>query len=351
MATTQLAAVIGNANVFGQWVLEETMRLSGIDASPVVAEDDELNAWLATQGNIKWTGPKYDSLDRTQVEKVITQTDGAQFAGGTAAAVPLDITSHIEEAVRTERANWWSASKLSKYLNLRQSDPLQMIISDLAGYWAFRRQAMWLSAWLGVFADNDLAPGGSDTHTQFDLTLDRSNAGAFSAGVTNFTAENAIDTLGLMGDAEDDLGYIVTHSTVRRTMEKNDLLDVIKDSQPGQPKSYRGRPLIVNDEMTKGAGNVYHTYFMGAGCTRRGVGQPDDSFELAHFAEAANGGGQDVAFSRVRWCLHPKGYRFIGTPAGAGGATNAELAAAANWSRSAKERKQVKVARLITTES
>jgi len=351
MATTQLSDVIGNPQVFGQWLVEETKRLSGIDNSPIVVDDAELDDWLQREGNIKWTGPRYDSLDRTQVEKIITQTDGVQFSGGTAAAVPLNITSHIEEAVRTERANWWSASQLSKYLNLRQSDPLQAILNDLGGYWAFRRQAMWLSMWLGVFADNDLAPGGSDTHTQFDLTLDRSNGGVFSQGVTNFTAENAIDTLGLMGDAEDDLGYLVTHSVVRRTMEKNDLLDVIKDSTPGQPKSYRGRPIIVNDEMTKGAGNVYHTYFMGAGCTRRGVGTPDNAFEMGRFPEAANGGGQNVVFNRVRWCLHPKGYRFIGTPAGAGGVTNAELAAAANWSRSAKERKQIPVARLITTES
>lgn len=351
MATTQLSDVIGNPQVFGEWLVEETKKLSNIDNSPVVQDDDELNKWLREDGNIKWTGPRYDSLDRTAAEKIITQTDGVQFAGGTAAPVPLNITSHIEEAVRTERSNWWSASQLSKYLNLRQSDPLQAILNDLGKYWAFRRQAMWLAMWVGVFADNDLAPGGSDTHQQFDLSLDRSNGGAFVAGTTNFTAENAIDTLGLMGDAEDDLGYIVTHSVVRRTMEKNDLLDVIKDSTPGQPKSYRGRPIIINDEMTKGAGNIYHTYFMGAGCTRRGVGIPDDAVELARFAEAGNGAGQNVIFNRVRWCYHPKGYRFTGTPAAAGGVSNAELQTAANWSRSAKERKQVPVARLITTES
>jgi hypothetical protein len=351
MATTQLSDVIGNPQVFGQWLVEETKRLSNIDNSPIVQDDDELNQWLKSEGNIKWTGPRYDSLDRTQAEVVITQTDGVQFTGGTATPAPQKITSHIEEAVRTERSNWWSASQLSKYLNLRQDDPLQAILADLGGYWAFRRQAMWLASWVGVFAANDLAPVNGSTHTQFDLTLDRSNVGNFSAGITNFTAENAIDTLGLMGDAEDDLGYIVTHSTVRRTMEKNDLLDVIKDSAPGQPKSYRGRPIIINDEMTKGAGNVYHTYFMGAGCTRRGVGIPDEPVELARFAEAGNGAGQNVIFNRVRWCLHPKGYRFFGTPAAAGGATNAELQTAANWVRSAKERKQIPVARLITTES
>jgi hypothetical protein len=349
MATTTLANVIGNANVFGKWVVEQTKLLSGIDNSPIVQDDDELQEWINTKGNIKWTGPKYDSLDRTAVEKVITEADSV-LVGGAAPVAPLNILSHTEIAVRTERANWWSASKLSKYLNLEQDDPLGAILGDVAGYFAFRRQVYWLSTWIGVFADNDLAPGGSDTHTQFDLTLDRSNAGAFSAGTTNFTAENAIDAVNQMGDAEDDLGYIVTHSKVRSGMEKQDLLDSIKDSQGNKITVYRNRPIIVNDQMTKGAGGVHHTYFMGAGCTRRAIGTPDKPSELSNHPEAANGGGQEILWQRVRWCLHPKGYQFVGTPAAVGGVSNAELTAAANWSRSAKERKQIPVARLITTE-
>lgn len=350
MATTQLSDVIGDADVFGRWLVEVTKKLSNIGNSPVVQDDDELNEWLRTGGNIKHTAARYDSLSRSDAEVVITQTDGVEFSGGAAAPVPSGIDSHIEEAVRTERAKHWSASKLAKYLNLNQDDPLGAIEAEMGGYWSFREQAMWLALWKGVFADNDLDPDQGDTHTKGDLTLDRSNGGVFVAGATGFSAENAIDCLGLMGDAEDDLGYIVTHSKVRRTMEKNDLLDVVKDSLPGTPRTYRGRPLIINDEMTKGAGSIYHTYFMGAGCTRRGIGIPDDPVELARFPQAGNLAGQNVLIHRVRWCLHPKGYRFVGTPAAAGGATNAELETAANWSRSTPERKQIPVARLLTTE-
>lgn len=349
MATTLLADVIGDPDVFGGWVLEQTMLLSGIDSSPVVRDDPELQDWISNEGNLLWTGPRYDSLTRTDEELIITQADPTEF-GGAQLRAPLGIATHIETAVRWYAANWWSASKLSKYLNLRQSDPLQMIINEISEYWAFRRQVRFLSTWIGVFADNDLTPG-SGTHTQFDLTHDVSNGGVFADGATNFTAENFIDAVGLMGDAEDSLGYIITHSTVRRTMEKNDLLDTVKDSTPGQPRTYRGKPILVNDQMTKGAGNVYHTYVMGAGSTLRANGTPDRPFELAYYAAGGGGAGQEVAFSRQGGCYHPHGYRFIGTPAAAGGPTNAELQTAANWIRTAPERKQIKVVRIITTEA
>jgi hypothetical protein len=351
MATTVLADIIKDADVFGEWVTKQTKVLSGIDQSPVVVDDPDFDSALRDKGNMFWTGPRYNSLDRTAEEKIITEADDIAF-GGAALAAPLKLTTHIEQAVKYYAVNYWSASKLSKYFNLNQSDPLMAIRDDIAGYWAFRKQVRFLSSWIGVFADNDAAVGGSGgTHVVGDLTHDVSAAGVFDPGVTNFTAENFIDALGLMGDAEDDLGYIITHSTVRRTMEKADLLDVVKDSTPGQPKTYRGRPVIVNDNMTKGAGNIYHTYIFGAGSTGRGTGTPDRAFELAYFATGGGGAGQEVAISRVGGIYHPYGHKFVGTPAAAGGPTNAELQAAANWVRTTPERKQVAAVRLITTEA
>lgn len=351
MATTVLADIIKDADVFGQWVLEETTKHSNIEQSPVIVDDPELNNWLANDGNLKWVGPRWNSIDRTAAEKIVTEAD-AVAVGGAAPAAPTGITKFIEEAVRTERANWFSASKLSKYLNLRQADPLQMILSDVAKYWAYRRMQMFLNAWVGVFADNDAAPAGTE-HTQGDLTLNVStlNGSVFADGVNNFTAENFINACQKMGDRKTDLGFIVTHSVVESTMEKNDLLDVVKDSQPGQPSTYRGRPIIVNDDMTKGSGEVYHTYIFGAGSTGRGVANPDVPAELSRHAEAGNGAGQEVLWSRVRLCFHPYGHRFTGTPAAVGGVSNAELATGTNWLRTAPERKMIKAVRLITREA
>lgn len=348
MATTVLADIIDDADVFGQWVLEETTKHSNIEQSPVIVDDPELNSWLASEGNLKWTGPRWNSIDRTAAEKIITQAD-AVAVGGSAPAAPTGISTFIEEAVRSERANWFSASKLSKYLNLRQEDPLQLILNDVAGYWAYRRMQMFLSAWIGVFADNDAAPSGSE-HVAGDLTHNVSGS-SFLDGVTNITAANFIDAVQKMGDRKQDLGFIITHSVVESTLEKNDLLDTVKDSTPGALSTYRGRPILVNDDMTKGAGSIYHTYIFGAGSTGRGVGQPDNAIELSRHAEAGNGAGQDVLWSRVRLCYHPYGHRFTGTPAAVGGVSNAELQTGTNWLRTAPERKMIKAVRLITREA
>jgi len=336
----------------GGWILEQTKLISNIVNSPVCVSDPELQSWLETEGGSIFTCPRWDSLDRTVAPLTINQTMAVVF-GGTA-PTPNAIPTHIEQMVRLERAQVWSATKLAKYFNKDQADPIQAIVNDIAGYWAYRDQAAFLAAWVGVFADNDAAPAGTE-HTQGDLTLDVSDSGNFEDGVTNFTAENAIECVGLMGDAEDDLGYIVTHSKVRRTMEKNDLLDVVKDSTPGRLSSYRGRPIIVNDSMTKGSGNVYHTYFFGAGSTAVAMAQPDVPFEIARYADGGNGAGQEAVWSRIRRSIHPYGHKFVGSfTANTGGPTDAttsgNLGHAGSWERTVRERKQIKAARLITTE-
>jgi hypothetical protein len=353
MAATVLADVI-DPTPMGGWVLEKTMLLSGIDQSPAVVDDPDLNSWLESEGSMTWTGPRWDSLNRTAVELTINEMAPVVF-GGTA-PTPQGIDTHIETAVRVERAQVHSSTKLAKYYNSRQADPLDAIITDLAQYWLYRRQAYFLATWAGVFADNDAAVDSGGTHVAGDLTLNRSAAGVYSAGVTNMTASNFIDAVQLMGDDSDSLGYIVTHSVVRAGLEKADLLETIKDSQGGKVLTYRGKQLLINDSMAKGAGNVYHTYIFGAGSTGRGTGQPDVPFEHSRYADGGNGAGQDAVWTRVRWCFHPYGHRFIGAPtANTGGPTNAatanNLAHLGSWVRTAPERKQIKAVRLITTEA
>jgi len=84
------------------------------------------------------------------------------------------------------------------------------------------------------------------------------------------------------------------------------------------------------------------------------VGSPSVPTEVDRVPAAGDGGGQDVLHNRVEWTLHPTGHAYIGT-APNGGPSNAatanNLAAAASWSRVWSERKQIKIARLITREA
>jgi hypothetical protein len=328
------------------WILEATVKISNIVNSPVCVEDPDLTAWLASEGGSLYVVPVWDSLDRTVAPLTINQTLPVVFGGS--APTPNSIPTHIEQMVRVERAQVWAAGKLAKYWNKNQADPIQAVVNDLGGYWAFRDQEQFLATWVGVFADNT-------ANDSADMTLDVSDGGVFEDGVTNFTAENAIEAVGQMGDHEDDLGYIVTHSKVRRTMEKADLLDVVKDSTPGTPRTYRGRPLIINDSMTKGSGNVYHTYFFGAGSTLIARAEPDNPFEIAHYADGGNGAGHDAVWSRIRRCIHPHGFKFQGAfTSNTGGptdaATSGNLGHSGSWDRMVGDRRQAKAVRLITTE-
>ena len=57
--------------------------------------------------------------------------------------------------------------------------------------------------------------------------------------------------------------------------------------------------------------------------------------------------------ARIEWSMHPVGHNFLGASVanGDGGPTNAEIADGVNnWARTFPERKQIKAARLVTTE-
>ena len=95
------------------------------------------------------------------------------------------------------------------------------------------------------------------------------------------------------------------------------------------------------------------------GCSDRArsvsvLARPRSRPEVERKAGAGNGGGADVLYNRVEWLMHPVGHAYIGT-APKGGPSNAatsnNLAAAGSWSRVFPERKQIKIARLITRES
>jgi hypothetical protein len=87
-----------------------------------------------------------------------------------------------------------------------------------------------------------------------------------------------------------------------------------------------------------------------------GIGTPKNAVELDRKPGAGNGGGQDILYSRIEWCIHPVGHAWIGSSTPDGGPANtgtadSDLDEAASWDRRFPERKQIKFARLVTRES
>lgn len=345
---TQISDVVV-PEVFTPYVQQLTEEKTNIIQSGVAARNDAMDALLAG-GGLTFNIPSFQDLDN-DADRVSTDTPHAEFTGGVAEPDPKKIQTSQEIAVRLSRNCSWSSADLTAALAGR--DPMMAIANRVANYWARRLQAAFVATMNGVIADNAAAPAGGDTHTQNDLINDISG-GAFVDGVTNFSAEAAIDTTLTMGDSMESLTAIFVHSVVMARMKKNNLIDFIPDAR-GEVDIpfFLGKRVIVDDGMPA-TGNVYDTWLFGPGAAQLGISAPKVPTEIERKAGAGNGGGQEVLYNRTEWSLHPVGHAYIGTsPSGGPGNSTAanDLQNAGSWSRRWPERKQIKFARLVTREA
>lgn len=349
MAVTKIADVVV-PEIYTPYKQLVTEQKSALIQSGVVARDESIDT-LLNGGGLTFNTPSWKDLDNDEEN---TSTDNeASFS------TPKKIGTVTEISVRLNRNQSWSAMDLAA--DLAGSKPMTAIGNRVGYYWTRRLQAMFIATMQGVFADNAAAPTGTE-HVQNDLTNNISGAG-YSAGVTDFSAEAFIDTAVTMGDSAEALGMCFMHSIVYARAQKNNLIDFIPDANGVvNIPTFLGRRVVVDDGLPNPAGSgaaqtaagIYHTWLFGGGAVRYGVGTPETPFETDRLPSAGDGGGQEVMYDRVQWCLHPVGHAYVGTPPN-GGPTNAattnNLAAATSWQRVFTERKQIKVARLITRES
>jgi len=318
-----------------------TEEKSRLIRSGAVVRDAVLDADLAGSG-VTFNEPSYKDLDNDAEN--ISSDDPAQTSS------PNKIGTLTEIQVRLSRNNSWSSMDLTA--DISGNDPMNAIANRVSDYWKRREQAAFVATMNGVFANNATATDAY--HTQNDMTVNVSGA-SFTLGTTNFTAEAFIDATLTLGDSMSDLSMLMVHSIVYARMLKNNLIDFIQDSINSQAiriPTFLGREVIVDDGMPF-TGGVFDTWLFGSGAVRMGRGQAKTPVEVERKASSGNGSGQDILYNRVELCLAPKGYAYVGT-APAGGPTNANtsnnLANAASWRRAFTERKQIKIARLITRE-
>jgi hypothetical protein len=333
--------------IFNPYVQQRTEEKSRIISSGAAVRDTLLDQNLAG-GGLTFNVPSFKDLDN-ETENVSSDDADDRFTAGSANSAPKKTGAAQETAVRLSRNQSWSSADLASALTGR--DPMDSIAGLVAGYWARRQQAAFIATMTGVFADNDAAPVGSE-HVLGDLTNDVSGA-TYLKGVTDFSASAFIDAAVTMGDSMGDLSMIAVHSIVYARMQKNQLIDFIPDARgETQIPTFLGRTVIVDDGITSSSG-VFHTWLFGAGAVRLGMGSPKVPTETKRDPDAGNGGGSEILYNRVEWAIHPAGHRYIGTPANGGpsnAATSNNLANAASWQRAYSERKQIKIARLITRE-
>lgn len=337
MAATRISDVVVPERFTG-YSIQRTMENSVLLASGALVRDERIDAELRG-GGITFNIPSWVDLDDD--EENVSNDNPDQNS------TPNKIGTTTEVQVRLNRNNSWSSMDLAGVL--AGSDPMAAI-GDLTGaYWSRRLQRTFISVMKGVFAEND-----ASSHTGYGATGDLTHSvigTAFQEGVTNFNARAYIDAKLTMGDAMGELGLICVHSIVYATMQKNNLIDFIPDSR-GETTipTYQGAVVVYSDSMPFDATEgTFESWLFGRGAVALGVGQPEVPTEIERKASAGNGAGQEILHNRVEWVIHPKGYAYIGDASG-GGPTNTVLATATSWKRAFKERKQIRVARLITRE-
>lgn len=341
MALVQIADVVV-PSVFTPYSQQITEEKSLLIASGALVRDGALDIKLAG-GGLTFNMPSWKDLSNDE-DNVSTDDDG-----GVNDSVPKKMGTGTEVAVRLSRNQSWSESDLAG--SLAGADPTAAVASRVGYYWTRRMQAAYVATMVGLFANNALAsPGGGAA--QNDLTNNVSGS-VYSAGVTDFSANALLDAVLTIGDSLNDLSLMMVHSVVFGRMQKNNLVDFIPDSD-GRVRfaQYQGKLVIIDDHLPNASG-VYDTWIFGSGAMRLGVGTPQNATATQRNERAGNGGGASTLHNRVEWSMHPVGHKYNGSSPNGGpsnAATTNNLGASGSWQRAYPERKQIKIARLITRE-
>ena len=339
-AITELDDVIV-PEIFVPYVQNRTTEKSRLIQSGALQVSERLNAMLAGEGTT-FNQRFFKDLDRDE--------ENTSSASDPTDSTPGGINSGREIQVRLSRNKSWGSADLLD--SLISPDPMDAIANLVAGYRANRLQRAFVASVKGMFAMNAAAPVNSgdkaSTHTQNDMTRDISGS-SFADGVTNFNPAGVITAAGTMGDSMNELSMMMVHSVVYQRMQLLNLIDYIPDAE-GRVNiaTYMGREVIVDDSMPF-SGGVFETWLVGAGAFQLGIGTAKVPVETERKPASYKGGGSEILFHRWENIIHPVGHAWVGTAA-EGGPLNSALQTAANWARVFPERKQIKVARLITRE-
>lgn len=331
--------------IFAGYVQTLTAEKSRLVQSGALVVDEGLSELLAG-GGATFNQPFYHDLESDEGDGSTTSDHSENVSNDTGADSKSDnIKAGAETQVRMSRNKSWGSADLTS--SLTGSDPMMAIANRIAAFRTRRLQKAWLATMKGVFATNDAAPTGGSTHVAKDLTMDIS---ALSGDAAKFSASAFISAIGLMGDSMDELSMVLMHSIVYQSLMRNNLIDFIPDSR-GEVMiaTYMGREVIVDDGCVNSAGK-FETLLFGTGATRLGSGNAKVPVEVKRNPHANNGGGEEELFNRWEWCIHPVGHAWKGNAAMNGGPNNAELGAAGAFTRVFRERKQIRIARLITKE-
>ncbi len=327
MAVTGISDVIV-PEIFMNYLVARTQEQTVLFQSGVAREDQALSRHMENGGSAV-SVPFWQDLEGADA---VTSDDPA------ASLTAHSLTGGEQIAPVLRRAVSFAAADLAGAM--AGDDPMRLIADRITPYWARRLQTAALNTINGVFAESNMASDGV-----IDISTDQTPGDA-----NRLHAAAVIDARGTMGDAAEDLGVMMVHSTIYQQIQKADLINYIPDSRTQvQIPTYMGMRLVQSDAVpsgTNGTNTTYTTYLLAPGALAYGEARPKVPVAVDRDELGGNGEGIEYFVNRRHVALHPMGMSFTGTPSGAS-PTNAELADGANWARVAN-RKQVPMAALVT---
>jgi len=247
------------------------------------------------------------------------------------------IGTRREVAARNIRAQAWGVPDLTAIL--AGDDPLREVIRIQKDYWQLDAKEMIIAMLQGVVADN-IANDSSD------LVLD-TNA--------SITDENIIRAAFKMGDRADKFKVIWLHSDQMLALKLADLIDYVPSSQQGgvMIPYYMGLRVITDDDIPVSS-NEYTAFMLTEKAimwNELPVNTEGGPLEFDRKPRQAHGGGVTEMVARRHMVPHIPGTRWLDASVAGEFATNAELALAANWDRTATSRKSMTWVAIKTTEA
>lgn len=299
--STKIADIIV-PEVFNPYVIERTAELSALVKSGIVVRDNELDS-LATAGGKLINMPFWKDL--TGEDEVLSDSG---------ALTPGKITSGQDVAALLMRGKAWSVNDLAKALS--GDDPMKAIGDLVAEYWARRRQKTLLAVLKGVFESSTMSGN------VYDIS-------ALTGGAEKISGTSFIVAKNKLGDASDKLTAVMMHSAVFTSLEQQNLISYIPNSQGiVEFPTYMNKRVIVDDGCPINT-DVYTTYLFGQGAIGEGNGQAPVPTETDRDSLA----GEDILINRQHFILHPRGVKFTNTSVVGESPTNTELESQTNWSR------------------
>lgn len=303
--------------VFNAYVIERTAELSAIQAAGIIENNPELDK-LAMAGGKLINMPYWKDL-----------TGDDEVLSDSGSLTPGKITSGQDVAVLLMRGKAWGVNDLAKALS--GDDPMKAIGDLVAEYWARRRQATLFATLKGVFAAASMSGNVHDIS-------------ALAGDLAKFSGTTFIDATTKLGDAKDKLTAIGVHSLVYASMQKQNLIVYIPNSEGVvNIPTYLGHRVIVDDGCPYNAGTgVFVTYLFGKGAVGLGNGAAPVPTETDRDSLA----GEDILINRQHFILHPRGIAFQNAAVVGSSPTNAELETAANWLR-VYENKNIRIVKFV----